>query len=609
MIPHQYLRVKIFNKGNNLVPIFCTSDEDLSLFSSLIREYEQAAQKREKKGLLIDRIRMIEANCGDARLVRGICNLLDKRCIFASSLEQNANKLNLARDIPNVSSKLIRKKLYEESAKHQLALSIDKRDEILQTVASRLGMDRDLLDGLVWNDLDENLELQSFFRLEATDLIAWYNLAVVQTLLFSCTNLEFSLRGGTHWKRVLRDVKRHGLMYSISSQKSQGYTNSQYDKVVCSVEGPLSIIRMTEIYGTALAKLVPNIVKSDDWSMQAWIVRKSLTLGKKIYDFRLDKNAAPIMSAPYYYSAPSIAGSGSVFDSNFEQRFATKFEQCQSGWEMAREPDPIILEGGKVFIPDFLFERHGQRVYLEIVGFWTIDYLKRKIEKLISIISGQENENCISCDIFIAINKEYLTGSAYKDAEPELRRLRSLIRNDHLIHYERGEVPLKQILSYLKLLDRESFVRLADTFSKEIVSEFDRIIDTEDDKADLRSNAVISLSDLAARYNVPIETVHLALQRKKPGNLNSTDSSKDGLRNYLIVGPYLIRKDKIVDLKASLLKVNTLSEANLVIDKLNIPIFYHIDLLSELGYDVIWRGLDANNASIKPHHDKLVNFP
>jgi len=207
------------------------------------------------------------------------------------------------------------------------------------------------------------------------------------------------------------------------------------------------------------------------------------------------------------------------------------------------------------------------------------------------------------------INKEYLTGSVYKDAEPELRRLRSLIRNDHLIHYERGEVPLKQILSYLKLLDRESFVRLADTFSKEIVSEFNRIIDAEDDKADLRSNGVISLSDLAARYNVPIETVRLALQRREPGNLNSTDSNKDGLRNYLIVGPYLIRKDKIVDLQASLLKVNTLSEANLVIDKLRIPIFYHIDLLSELGYDVIWRGLDANNASIKPHHDKLVNFP
>jgi uncharacterized protein len=608
MIPHQYLRVKIFNKGNNLVPVFCASDDE-ALLSSLIREYEQAAQKREKKGLLIDRIRMIEANCRDARLVRGICNLLDKRCIFASTLEQNANKLSHTQDIPNVSSKVIRKKLYEESAKRHLALSIDKRDEILQTVASRLGMDRDLLDELVWNDLDENLQLQSFFHLEPTDLIAWYNLAVVQTLLFSCTNLEFSLRGGANWKRVLRDVKRHGLMYSIRSQKSEGYTNSQHDKIVCSVEGPLSIIRMTEIYGTALAKLVPNILKSDGWSMQAWIVRKSLTQGKKVYDFQLDKNGAPVMSLPYHYSAPNIAGSDSVFDSNFEQRFATKFEQCQSGWTMTREPDPIILDGGKVFIPDFLFERQGQRVYLEIVGFWTIDYLKRKIEKLISIISGQENENCGSCDIFIAINKEYLTSSAYKDAEPELRKLRSLIRNDHLIHYERGSVPLKQILSYLRLLDRELFVRLADTFSKEILSEVDRIIGTEDDKAYLRSTGVISLSDLAARYNVPIETVNLALQRRKPGNLNSTDSNKDGTRNYLLVGPYLIRKDKIVELQASLLKVNTLSDANLIIDKLRIPIFYHIDLLSELGYDVIWNGIDANNASIRPNHDKLVNFP
>ena len=609
MMPHQYLRVKILNKGNKMIPVFCTPDRDLSLFSSLIREYEQAAQKREKKALLINRIRMIETNCGDAKLVRGICNLLDKRSIFVSTLEQNANKLSVTRDVPKVDSKVIRRKLYEESAKRHLALSIDKRDEILQTVASRLGMDRDLLNELFWNDLDENLQLQAFFYLQPTDLIAWYNLAVVQTLLFGCTNLEFSLRGGANWKRVLRDVKRHGLMYSIKNQKSPGYTNTQYDKIVCSVEGPLSIIRMTEIYGTALAKLVPNILNSEDWSMQAWIVRNSLTLGKKVYDFQLTKNAVPIMSLPVHYLNHNTAGSDSVYDSSFEEKFATKFEKCQSGWTMTREPDLITLGSGKIFIPDFLFERHGQRVYLEIVGFWTMDYLKRKIDKLTSIISGQENENCIFYDIFVAINKEYLTSSAYKDAEPELQRLRSLLRNDHLILYERGEVPLKQILSYLKLLDRESAVRLANAFSKEILSEVDRLIGTVDDKADLKSNGVISLPDLAARYNVPIETAHLALQSWNAGNTNFTDCNKDASLNYLLVGPYLIRKDKIAELHACLLKVNTLNDANLVIDKLRIPQFYHIDLLTELGYDVIWRGIDANNASIKPHHDKLLNVP
>ena len=590
-----------------MIPVFCTPDRDLSLFSTLVREYVQAAQKHEKKGLLISRIRMIETNCGDARLVRGICNLLDKRCIFVSTLEQNANKLSATRDFPNVDSKMIRRKLYEASAKRQLALSIDKRDEILQTVASQLGVDRDLLEELIWNDLDENLQLQSFSHVQPADLIAWYNLALVQTLLFSCTNLEFSLRGGTNWKRVLRDVKRHGLMYNISSQKSTDYTNSKFDKIVCSVEGPLNIIRMTEIYGTALAKLVPNIIRSEDWSMQAWIVRKSLAVGNKVYDFRLTKNEAPVMSSPVHYAAPNIPGSDLVFDSSFEQKFATKFEQCQSGWTVAREPDPIRLADGKVFIPDFLFERHGQRVYLEIVGFWTIDYLKRKIDKLTNLISGQDNENCISCDIFIAINKEYLTSSIYKEVEPQLQRLRSLLRNDHLILYERGDVPLKQILSYLKLLDRESVVRLADAFSKEILLEVDRLIGLEHSKADLGLTGVISLADLAARYNIPIEAVYLALQRKEQGHLNFTDSNKGGSRNYLLVGPHLIRKDKLLELQTSLLKVDTLSDANLLIDKLRIPQFYHIDLLYELGYEVIWRGIDANDAHIKPHNDILIS--
>ena len=38
-----------------------------------------------------------------------------------------------------------------------------------------------------------------------------------------------------------------------------------------------------------------------------------------------------------------------------------------------------------MLIPDFGFEKEGLKVYLEVVGFWTPDYLERKIRKLSSI--------------------------------------------------------------------------------------------------------------------------------------------------------------------------------------------------------------------------------
>ncbi len=603
MISHQYLRVKISNKGNNISPVFCTPDKDLLLFSNLIKEYDLAARERKSKGLLTDRIRIIETACGDARLVKGICSLLDRRCKFVNTLEQKKNTSGLKQEIPEVDSKILRRNLFEESAKRELALSTDKRNQIVQSIASRLGIDHDSLQKLIWNDLDENYRLQSFSGLQPTDLVAWYNLAVVQSLLFSCNNLEFSLVGGANWKAVLRNVKRYGLMYSIRAQKSANHGKSLDDKIFCSVDGPLSILKMTELYGTALAKLVPSILHSEDWSMKAWIVRKSEGLGKRVYDFQLNKNIAPIMSLPFRYSDPSNpAGTVSVFDSGYEKKFATKFERCRTDWTIRREPDPIILEDGKVFIPDFLFERQGHKIYLEIIGFWTLDYLKRKMNKLLRIPSGQENHDSISCDLFVAVNKEYLTNSAYQDAQPELQKLRLLLQNDHLILYEKGEVPLKQILSYLKILNKDLVVRLADAFSKEILVEVNRLIGRDGDKANCEKcpNGMISLADLAARFNVPVETVHVALQRGKAGNLFQ-DSS------YHILGQYLISKDKCAELQTYLLNANTLSDACVILDKLEIPQICQIDLLSGLGYDVTWRGIDVNNATIKKHHEKAAS--
>ena len=33
-------------------------------------------------------------------------------------------------------------------------------------------------------------------------------------------------------------------------------------------------------------------------------------------------------------------------------------------------------------VPDFTLEKKGRKIFVEIVGFWTEEYLKRKLEKL-----------------------------------------------------------------------------------------------------------------------------------------------------------------------------------------------------------------------------------
>jgi predicted nuclease of restriction endonuclease-like RecB superfamily len=70
------------------------------------------------------------------------------------------------------------------------------------------------------------------------------------------------------------------------------------------------------------------------------------------------------------------------FDSGLEESFANKFGPARDGWQLIREGD-ILHEHQVTFVPDFtLRHEDGTEVFLEIVGFWTPEYLEQKRETL-----------------------------------------------------------------------------------------------------------------------------------------------------------------------------------------------------------------------------------
>ena len=57
-------------------------------------------------------------------------------------------------------------------------------------------------------------------------------------------------------------------------------------------------------------------------------------------------------------------------------------DQPREGWTLIREGE-ILHKHQKVFVPDFtLFHQDGRKVLLEIVGFWTPEYIANKLETL-----------------------------------------------------------------------------------------------------------------------------------------------------------------------------------------------------------------------------------
>jgi predicted nuclease of restriction endonuclease-like RecB superfamily len=594
MLTLQLLRVR--TRNGVIYPLFCTKEDDIELAKKMIQEFEQTWKNKEKKAVLEDRISAIEeSDAGsDYKLVRGFYALLERRCRFKSRESNSDNDGETSSTIPIIDPPRIRKAVFEESSKRGFALTELERREIADSVASKLHLpSHNVVLKALWSDLDDNLILDYFDAIDPEALVGWYNLSLMQTLLFNCTKLDFYITGGSNWKRVLRRVKRLGLMYHLQQPQQQ-----QENRIICSLEGPLSLFKLTDRYGTLLAKLLPSIIfpldrkrevsRGGEWYLDAWIVRKTMD-GRKIYEFKISKNEIPELMTDPYSSIPSssitekeLAGPSSSslyndynnFDSAVEEKFAKRFEQAETGWRLTREPDPLVLSNGGAFIPDFMFEKYNKKIYLEIVGFWTKEYLERKLQKLADIFVSADsrkkrnnNNNNDKTDLllFIAVNEDF---ACSKSSFP------SIVPKGQLIFYKNDTVPVKPILDYLKSIDREVIERKVNDPNLKIE------LDKKDD-----NDGVISISEVAQKYSIPAEVARRI-------------SLRDNKENYIEAGMYLISKSKALKLESLLAVTSRFIDACSILSKEGIPESCHAQLIVKLGYDVSWQSIDASTAVI-----------
>ena len=72
-----------------------------------------------------------------------------------------------------------------------------------------------------------------------------------------------------------------------------------------------------------------------------------------------------------------------LYDSKLEERFARDFRRVAPDWDVIREPE-AVQAGDTLIFPDFALRHRGdgRRWLVEIVGFWTRDYVERKLALL-----------------------------------------------------------------------------------------------------------------------------------------------------------------------------------------------------------------------------------
>lgn len=604
---------------NQIKPVFCNQNE-LSLPTKIIKTYQEMAEKKVSKAVVDESISKIEDKHPDYKFIRGICHLLEQRCVYSSRVLPSDTNTQVSNN--NSSSAIyLRRDIFEESSRTGYPVTENDRRNILQKIALKNKLTIEELELAMWNDLDKNRYLKSFDSLSSLQLVAWYNISILQTLLLNCVKLEFSVYGGYNWKKILHKIKQLGLMYFLyseaepkSKKDNQGknydivFGNDNDKKIICGVDGPLSILRLTDRYGIAIAKLIPLIIFTENWSINAVILRKSVSGAKKTYNFRISNKDEdlPIFDASEitsHFDFPSMSNSNvesSVdnafdnFDSNVERKFMDKFLTFSNNWRLSREPDPLILSDGKAFIADFLFEKSTVKVYFEIVGFWTRDYLKRKLEKIKDLYANITTTP--DTHLLIAANMDnYVSENGDKIMIDSI--FSKFMAKEQLILYKKDEIPFGPIIKYLKEIDSRIIDDITIKFQDIITREIERKISENQDK-------VVFLDQIADKYDIPVGSV-LKTVRDLQSNINHLNDPVTGsLNNFLLIDNCMISIDKISKLLPDLDKISKLQDAIYFLSKNEIPEECITLLIPKIGFEIIWNGIDSNNALIQRQSKK-----
>jgi predicted nuclease of restriction endonuclease-like RecB superfamily len=193
---------------------------------------------------------------------------------------------------------------------------------------------------------------------EPQELAARTNLALAQGLLRLASEVTIDIYGSA--RAVIRLVRLRRLLCTVKRAGHEG--------VRLEVSGPFSLFHHTTMYGRALASILPLL---------PWCIRFDLEAQCMIRGRAVNVRLGP--------GDPIAAGEPSrVYDSRLEERFARDFVRANLNWDLVREPEPI--ESGEFLVfPDFaVVHRHdtSRRFLLEIVGFWTPDYLREKLSRM-----------------------------------------------------------------------------------------------------------------------------------------------------------------------------------------------------------------------------------
>jgi predicted nuclease of restriction endonuclease-like RecB superfamily len=332
--------LRVSRAGGGYQPQF--ADEDREALAAQVFGVFQG-HVGEERGALEDTLTDLEREADDFKLVRGFAKLLEREATFETRAPVDPRSARAAAFA---------------AAESVGVVTAAERSEALVVAADDLGDDVDAVDESLYADREERQVLVEFEpRWDPAALERQYNLSLAQTALFDAT--EVRVRSSDP-KALVAAVKRLRLLYEIRQ------TDAGREVVVT---GPDALFRRSRRYGTRFARLLRTVAGAAEWRLEATVDDRGTERDLVLTDADVSVPGTEPVAEPTY-------------DSGVEADFAARFSSLDLDWNLVREPEPLAA-GEHVVIPDFAFDyEHADfRVFFEIMGFWTPEYVEKKLSR------------------------------------------------------------------------------------------------------------------------------------------------------------------------------------------------------------------------------------
>lgn len=340
------------------------TDRDHAWIRSLLEEYERFEGRPRRE--LDQRLREPLPGSGPAMPARYVTQVLDRA--FGARVEAA---------VPPVRARAV---VFGEAARTARPAA-----DVLAELARELSIDAADLEHALFADVPGERRVTAPGQpLCVADVALRANLAMVQRMLRRSTAVWIQADGSL--RSVVRHAKLRGLICTVTPQRLR--------HSVLAISGPLRLFRRTVVYGRALGELVPFLGRCGPYQLDGEVV-----LGGEERRFVV-RAGDPIAALP----PPR------PYDSRLEERFAREFRKAAPQYDVVREPE-AIRAGDTLIFPDFALahrEDPRRRWLVEVIGFWTPEYLARKLAQLRAarianlIVCIDQERNCGEQDLLPA---------------------------------------------------------------------------------------------------------------------------------------------------------------------------------------------------------------